>query len=74
MLRIHGLIWVERASQKKIVVGQHGRMLKAAGSEARVDMEKLLGKKIYLELWVKVKEGWADDERVLQTFGYDSGR
>ena len=74
MLRIHGLIWVERASQKKIVVGQHGRMLKAVGSEARVDMEKLLGKKIYLQLWVKVKEGWADDERALQTLGYDSGR
>jgi GTP-binding protein Era len=74
MLRIHGLIWVERASQKKIVVGQHGRMLKAVGSEARVDMEKLLGKKIYLQLWVKVKEGWADDERALRTLGYDSGR
>lgn len=74
MLRINGLIWVERASQKKIVIGQHGSMLKAVGREARVDMEKMFGKKVYLELWVKVKEGWADDERALHSLGYDSGR
>ncbi len=74
MLRINGLIWVERASQKKIVIGQHGSMLKAVGSEARADMQKMFGKKIYLELWVKVKEGWADDERALHSLGYDSGR
>jgi GTP-binding protein Era len=74
MLRINGLIWVERASQKKIVIGQHGSMLKAVGSEARADMQEMFGKKIYLELWVKVKEGWADDERALHSLGYDSGR
>jgi GTP-binding protein Era len=74
ILRINGLIWVERASHKKIVIGRHGSMLKAVGREARVDMEEMFGKKVYLELWVKVKEGWADDERALHSLGYESGR
>lgn len=71
LLRINGLIWVERASHKKIVIGRRGSMLKAVGREARIDMERLFGSKVFLELWVKVKQGWTDDERALRSLGYD---
>jgi len=67
---IHALIWVERASQKSIVIGKQGRLLKDVGQEARRDIESLLGCKVNLKLWVKVKEGWADDERALRSLGY----
>ncbi|MBT8123172.1 MAG: GTPase Era [Gammaproteobacteria bacterium] len=67
---IHALIWVERASQKSIVIGKQGRLLKEVGQEARRDIESLLGCKVNLKLWVKVKEGWADDERALRSLGY----
>jgi GTPase len=70
LLRINALIWVERKSQKAIVIGKQGEVLKAVGSEARQDMERLFGCKVFLELWVKVKSGWADDERALRQFGY----
>ena len=67
---IHALIWVERASQKSIVIGRQGRLLKDVGQQARRDIESLLGCKVNLKLWVKVKEGWADDERALRSLGY----
>jgi len=67
---IHALIWVERASQKSIVIGKQGRLLKGVGQQARRDIESLLGCKVNLKLWVKVKEGWADDERALRSLGY----
>ncbi|MDH5571041.1 MAG: GTPase Era [Gammaproteobacteria bacterium] len=67
---INGLIWVERLNQKPIVIGEKGSRLKSVGEQARKDMEKLFDSKIYLELWVKVKEGWANDERALQSLGY----
>jgi GTP-binding protein Era len=67
---IHALIWVERKSQKYIVIGKQGRMLKQVGIEARRDIEELIGGKVNLKLWVKVKEGWADDERALHSLGY----
>ena len=67
---IHALIWVERDSQKTIVIGKGGRLLKEVGREARLDIEDLIGNKVNLKLWVKVKEGWADDERALQSLGY----
>lgn len=67
---IHALIWVERASQKSIVIGKQGRLLKDVGQQARRDIESLLGCKVNLKLWVKVKEGWADDERALRSLGY----
>ncbi len=73
LLRINGLIWVERKSHKAIVIGRQGRMLKRVGREAREDMERLFGQKVFLELWVKVKEGWADDERALRSLGIDEG-
>ncbi|MCW9025584.1 MAG: GTPase Era [Gammaproteobacteria bacterium] len=67
---INALIWVERPNQKPIVIGEKGGLLKMVGEQARKDMEKLFDRKVYLELWVKVKEGWADDERALQSLGY----
>ena len=67
---IHALIWVERKSQKKIVIGKQGRLLKEVGIEARKDIEALIEGKVNLKLWVKVKEGWADDERALRSLGY----
>ena len=67
---IHALIWVERKSQKNIVIGKQGRVLKEVGSEARRDIEELIDGRVNLKLWVKVKEGWADDERALQSLGY----
>lgn len=71
LLRIHALIWVEKASQKPIVIGHKGQLLKDVGREAREDMQEAFERKVFLQLWVKVKEGWADDERALQSLGYD---
>lgn len=73
LYRINGLIWVERDSQKPIVIGKGGALLREAGREAREDMERAFGHKVFLELWVKVKEGWADDERALRSLGYHDG-
>jgi GTP-binding protein Era len=70
LLNIGAVIWVERTSQKGIAIGRQGRVLKAAGGAARRDMEALFGAKVFLELWVKVKEGWSNDEQALQRLGY----
>lgn len=70
IVHIHALIWVERASQKSIVIGRQGRLLKEVGQQARRDIEAMLGSKVNLKLWVKVKAGWADDERALRSLGY----
>ena len=67
---IHALILVERESQKRMVIGQGGSKLKEVGQQARRDIEKLIGGKVHLILWVKVKSGWADDERALRSLGY----
>ncbi len=67
---INGLILVERQGQKKMVIGKGGEKIKTIGREARLDMEELFGRKVYLETWVKVKSGWADDERALRSLGY----
>lgn len=67
---INGLILVERDGQKKMVIGQGGQKIKTIGTEARADMERLFDNKVHLELWVKVKSGWADDERALRSLGY----
>nr|WP_086940260.1 GTPase Era [Thaumasiovibrio occultus] len=67
---INGLILVERQGQKKMVIGKGGDKIKTIGREARLDMEELFERKVYLELWVKVKSGWADDERALRSLGY----
>jgi len=68
--RIHAVIWVSRDSQKGIIIGKQGRQLKSIGEQARKDMEQAFDCKVYLQLWVKVKEGWSDDERALRTLGY----
>ena len=70
LVRIHALIWVERASQKGIVIGEKGATLREVGRQARQDLERMLDRKVYLETWVKVREGWSDDERALQSLGY----
>lgn len=69
--KIYALIWVARLSQKNIVIGKDGDMLKQIGTDARKDIERLIDQKVYLELWVKVKRGWSDDERALQSLGFN---
>ncbi|MGZ8224982.1 MAG: GTPase Era [Methylobacter sp.] len=69
--KIYAIIWVERLSQKNIVIGKQGEMLKKVGMDARHDIEKLIGQKVYLQLWVKVKKGWSDNERALQSLGFN---
>ncbi|MGY5452640.1 GTPase Era [Agarivorans sp. MS3-6] len=68
--QINALILVERPSQKRMIIGNKGEKLKTIGKEARLDMEKLFDNKVFLEMWVKVKSGWADDERALRSLGY----
>jgi GTPase len=65
------VIWLERDSQKSIVIGTDGEMLKKIGTDARLDMEKLIGQKVFLKLWVKVKKGWSDNERALLSLGFN---
>lgn len=69
-LHIHALILVEREGQKKIIIGDKGARMKLIGQEARKDMEVLFDSKVMLNLWVKVKKGWSDDERALRSLGY----
>ena len=69
--KIYAIIWVERMTQKNIVIGKDGEMLKKVGTDARMDIEKLIGQKVYLQLWVKVKKGWSDNERALQSLGFN---
>jgi GTP-binding protein Era len=68
---VHALIWLERESQKSIVIGKQGQVLKEAGRAARLELSELLGERVHLELWVKVREHWADNERELQRLGFD---
>lgn len=70
VLHINALVLVERSSQKRMVIGNKGERLKTIGQESRRDMEKLFGQQVFLETWVKVKSGWADDERALRSLGY----
>jgi GTP-binding protein Era len=69
--KIYAVIWVERSAQKTIVIGKDGEMLKKVGTDARLDIEKLLERKVYLQLWVKVKKGWSDNERALHSLGFN---
>jgi len=70
--RIFAAIIVDKAAHKAIVIGRGGEKLKTMSSDARRDMEQLFGGPVYLETWVKVKSGWAEDERALKSLGYDS--
>lgn len=68
--RIHAAIIVDKDTQKPVLIGKGGEKLKQISTEARTDMESLFGGKVWLETWVKVKGGWADDERAIQSLGY----
>ncbi len=70
IIEVSAIVYVERETQKRIIIGKGGRMLRDVGTAARLDMEKKLGKKIYLQLWVKVKRGWTDREGLLRQMGY----
>jgi GTP-binding protein Era len=70
LVTIRAVIYVERASQKGILIGKQGRMLKAIGAEARAEIETLLDAKVFLELWVKVWKNWRRDPRAIRTLGY----
>ena len=74
VVHISALILVERKGQKGILIGEGGARLRQIGSEARQDLERLLERKVMLNLWVKVRAGWADDERALRSLGYDDGK
>lgn len=71
LVRIHALILVDKANHKRMIIGDKGQKLKEMATGARLDMEQLLGKKVFLQCWCKVKSGWADDERLLKQLGYD---
>ena len=70
MYRIDAVIWVERDGQKAIVIGKGGERLRAIGSRAREQMERLFDAKVFLQTWVRVREGWSDDEAALRALGY----
>jgi GTP-binding protein Era len=67
---IHALIWVECSGQKAIIIGKKGEALKAAATQARLEMQKLFGCPVHLEVWVKVKKSWSSDEAALSSLGY----
>ncbi|MGA0572523.1 GTPase Era [Variovorax sp. VNK109] len=71
MVRISATIIVERDGHKAMVIGEKGERLKRIGTEARTELEKLMDAKVFLELWVKVRSGWADDEARVRSFGYE---
>ncbi|OGT38488.1 MAG: GTPase Era [Gammaproteobacteria bacterium RIFCSPHIGHO2_12_FULL_38_14] len=69
--KINALIWVERKGQKIIIIGKKGERLKKIGTLARREIEKLLESKVYLQMWIKVKSDWTDDDKALQSLGYE---
>lgn len=68
---ISAIIWVERHGQKVIVIGKKGERLKKIGTSSRREIEKLIDKKVFLRLWVKIKEDWTDNETALRGLGYE---
>jgi GTP-binding protein Era len=72
-LAVSALIWVERDSQKGIVVGRQGALLKKVGRAVRLELRERFSMPVHVELWVKVKENWADSDEQLARLGYDSG-
>ena len=70
LVRIHATIYVESSGQKAIIIGKKGARLKSIGTAARQDISKMIDSKVYLNLWVKVREGWSNDERALRGLGY----
>ena len=72
LIKIRAVIYVSRDSQKGIIIGHQGKMIKKVGTEARLDAEEFFGKKIFLELFVKVDKDWRDKDNKLKQFGYDA--
>ena len=70
IIDVHVTIYCEKESHKGIIIGKNGAMLKKVSSQAREDMERFMGEKVYLETWVKVKENWRDNPAAIQNFGY----
>lgn len=71
ILRIIATIWVEKPGQKAIIIGAGGLKLKEVGKTARLDLEKMFGQKIFLQLWVKIRKNWSNDERAMRSLGYE---
>ena len=71
-LLVNAVIYVERSGQKAIVIGHGGEQLKEVGRAARIEMNELFGRAVHLELWVKVKENWSDNENALRQLGYET--
>ena len=71
LVRIHARILVDKENHKRMIIGDKGQKMKSMATSARMDMEELLGKKVFLQCWCKVKSGWSDDERALKQLGYD---
>lgn len=71
LTEISAVIWVERQGQKVIIIGKKGARLKKIGMQARREIEKLVGQKVFLRLWIKVKENWTDDDKALRNLGYE---
>ena len=72
VIRVRAEIFCERESHKGIIIGKNGEMLKKIGSYAREDAEELFGAKVYMDLWVKIKENWRDSRAQLSNFGYNN--
>lgn len=70
LVTIHATIWVERSGQKAIVIGKQGSLLKGAGTAARRELQGMMDKRVNLQLWVKVREGWSDNDAALRSLGY----
>jgi GTP-binding protein Era len=70
IVHVRAVIYVEREGQKGIIIGKKGEMLRTIGSQARMDIEKQSGSRVFLELWIKVKKGWRDDRKMLDALGY----
>jgi len=71
MIKIAATIVVEREGHKAMVIGEKGEKLKRMGTDARQELERLMDAKVFLEIWVKVRSGWADDEARVRSFGYE---
>ena len=71
LLSMSATIWVERRSQRAILIGENGKMLKSIGAEARIELENFFSKKVYLQTWVKTKKNWTEDIQALKMLGYD---
>ena len=70
MRRIHATVFVDKASQRAILIGEGGARMKAIASQARADMERAVRRAVFLEVWVRVKRGWADNDAMLTRLGY----